>query len=298
MKIDLYALEVLETIVEQGSFAKAAQKLHKVPSALTYSIAKLEESLGVTLFDKSGHRAKLTVEGVELLRHAKAILSQCDQLEARIKAMQGGWEESLRVSYNDLIPIEKLLPLISEFEKNCPHTKLILSADRLNGTIDAVLNEDVNISIGASRDVPEQAGLSHFNLGTLEFVFAIHPSHPLAQLDEPLTESDIREHTAAVASDSSITLAKRNIGLVSGQKTITVNSLASKKALQVAGIAVGFLPLLFIQNEMNAKQLVIKKVAHMKPILPLTVLWRTFPVGKSMQWLLSYLRAHGSDLLE
>lgn len=60
MRLSLEALETLDAIAEQGSFARAAESLHRVPSALTYTVKKLESDLGVTLFDRSGQRARLT----------------------------------------------------------------------------------------------------------------------------------------------------------------------------------------------------------------------------------------------
>ena len=51
--VTLEALRVLEAIHQLGSFAAAAEALFKVPSALTYTVKKLEEDLGVALFDRS-----------------------------------------------------------------------------------------------------------------------------------------------------------------------------------------------------------------------------------------------------
>ena len=57
MKLSLDGLLVLDAIARKGSFAAAAEELHRVPSAITYTVQKLEQDLGVTLFDRSGHRA-------------------------------------------------------------------------------------------------------------------------------------------------------------------------------------------------------------------------------------------------
>ncbi len=57
MKLTLDALRILDAIDRNGSFGAAATELHKVRTALTYTINKLEHDLNVTLFDRSGHRA-------------------------------------------------------------------------------------------------------------------------------------------------------------------------------------------------------------------------------------------------
>src|SRR5687767_3519247 len=72
MPLSLDALQVLDSIDRKGSFALAANELHRVPSAITYSVRQLEEGLGVELFDRAGHRAVLTEAGRELLAEVYA----------------------------------------------------------------------------------------------------------------------------------------------------------------------------------------------------------------------------------
>src|SRR5258706_11586381 len=73
IKLSLEALQVLDAIDRKGSFAAAAEELHRVPSAVTYSMRQLESALGVEVFDRGGHRAGLTEAG-------KALLSQGSEL--------------------------------------------------------------------------------------------------------------------------------------------------------------------------------------------------------------------------
>ncbi|WP_140411965.1 LysR family transcriptional regulator, partial [Escherichia coli] len=54
--LTLEALRVMDAIDRRGSFAAAADELGRVPSALSYTMQKLEEELDVVLFDRSGHR--------------------------------------------------------------------------------------------------------------------------------------------------------------------------------------------------------------------------------------------------
>src|SRR3569832_470051 len=63
MNLTLESLRILDAIDRKGSFAAAALALDRVPSALTYTVRKLEEDLDVLLIDRRGHRAKLTLAG-------------------------------------------------------------------------------------------------------------------------------------------------------------------------------------------------------------------------------------------
>src|SRR3977135_1980257 len=96
MKLSLEALQVLDAIDRKGSFAAAAEDLHRVPSAITYSIRQLEDSLGVTLFDRAGHRAVLTDAGRELLTEGRRLLRAGADLEGRVPPGADGGEVGRR----------------------------------------------------------------------------------------------------------------------------------------------------------------------------------------------------------
>ena len=84
MRLTLDALLVLDAIERKGSFAAAAHELHRVPSAVTYTVHKLEQDLDVPLFDRRGHRAKLTTAGRELLDEGSHLLRAAGEIEARV----------------------------------------------------------------------------------------------------------------------------------------------------------------------------------------------------------------------
>src|ERR1700709_2065518 len=104
-KLSLDALLVLDAIARKGSFAAAAEELFRVPSAITYTVQKLEQDLGVALFDRSGHRAELTEAGKELLREGRQLLRAAGELESRVKRVSTGCESGLRIAISDLFPI-------------------------------------------------------------------------------------------------------------------------------------------------------------------------------------------------
>ncbi|UGA36527.1 LysR family transcriptional regulator [Chromobacterium haemolyticum] len=86
MKLSLDALLVLDAIDNHGSFAAAADALFRVPSAVTYTVQKLEQSLGVQIYDRSGHRARLTPAGERLLKDGRHLLDAARQLELRVSS--------------------------------------------------------------------------------------------------------------------------------------------------------------------------------------------------------------------
>ena len=86
--LTLEALRVMDAIDRRGSFAAAADELGRVPSALSYTMQKLEEELDVVLFDRSGHRTKFTNVGRLLLERGRVLLEDADKLTTDA----GAWE--------------------------------------------------------------------------------------------------------------------------------------------------------------------------------------------------------------
>ena len=113
--INLESLRVLKAIQEKGSFAAAAEALFKVPSALTYTVNKLESDLGVTLFDRSGHRAVLTASGQLILREGQQLLDAANRLSEKVKELETGWEPRLTIAIDSILPVEHLFSLIGQF---------------------------------------------------------------------------------------------------------------------------------------------------------------------------------------
>lgn len=81
MKPLLDVLVILDALEKEGSFAAASAKLYKTPSALSYTIHKLESDLNIQLLDRSGHRARFTCTGQMLLEKGRELLHTARELE-------------------------------------------------------------------------------------------------------------------------------------------------------------------------------------------------------------------------
>ena len=289
-RLSLDALMVMDAIARKGSFAAAAEELHRVPSAITYTVQKLEQDLDVQLFDRSGHRARLTRAGEELLREGHALLRAASDLECRVQRVAKGWETELRIAYNDLIPGDRLWPLIEEFYREGAGTRLRLSAEILGGCWDALFSGRADLVIGAPSDAPPEAGAAVRPFGEIEFVFAVPPRHALAEAVEPIRTSEILSHRIVVAADSSRNLPTRTVGLSIGQDTLTVPTMQAKLEAQAAGLGVGYLPLNLAAPAIAAGRLVRKLVEDESDKLTrMTLAWRARDVGRGLKWWLAKL---------
>ena len=79
--------EILQAVVQLGGFAPAAKQLNRSQSTISYAIARLQEQLGIRLFEIKGRRAHLTEHGRALLADAESHLAGFHQLEQRARSL-------------------------------------------------------------------------------------------------------------------------------------------------------------------------------------------------------------------
>jgi len=248
----------------------------------------MEQDLDVPLFDRSGHRAKLTAAGQELLREGRHLLRAAADLECRVQQVAKGWESELRIAVDTIIGPEKLYPLIDEFYRQNSGTRLRIASEVLAGSWDALASGRSDLAIGASGDTP-MGGFTTRSLGRIEFEFVAAPHHPLANATEPLSEAAISMHRAISIGDTARNLPPRSTGLLSGQDTLTVPSMAAKVAAHIVGLGVGFLPQAIARREAASGRLRILATQVNKPGGEMVVAWRPGNAGKALKWFVKRL---------
>ncbi len=284
MRLSLEALQVLDAIDRKGSFAAAANELHRVPSAITYSVRQLEEGLGVELFDRGGHRAVLTDAGRELLGEGRRLLQAAADLECRVQQVAKGWESELRIAVDTLIGPEKLYGIVAEFYAEDSGTRLRISQEVLGGVWDALASGRADLGIGASGDAPAGRSFSTRLLGRAQMLFVAAPFHPICREPQPLSTAAVQAHRAVSIADTSRLLAPRTAGLLSGQDVLTVPSLEAKSSALVAGLGVGFVPRWIAEREAAVGRLEILAVEGTRAAIELQVAWRPGQEGRALKW--------------
>jgi DNA-binding transcriptional LysR family regulator len=197
-RITLDQWNVLVSVVESGGYAKAADRLHKSQSTLTYAIKKLESLLGVKAFELKGRKAVLTPTGTLLYRRAKTLLENTVRLEKAAGELARGWEPEIRVAVDILFPTWLLLQCFGEFCAEHPDTHLELYETVLGGTEEALAARRVEFAIGTR--IPQ--GFAGDILMPVRTVCMAARSHPLHHLGRELTLEDLRGHRHIVIRDS------------------------------------------------------------------------------------------------
>ena len=292
LKLSLDALEIVDTIARKGSFAGAAKELFRVPSTISYTVSKLEEDLGVRLFDRHGPRVALTAAGRELLTEGRYLLRAAGDLESRVRRVASGWETGLSIGMDSMLAASALQPDIEAFYAVADQTRLRLVREVLSGTWDALLDRRVDLLVGAAGEGPSGGGYTAEPIGSIPFVFAVAPSHPLAAATHPLDKADLLPWRAIAVSDSARQLGARTVGLLFGQDTLAVPDMETKYAFQLQGLGFGFRPEPWARPAIAAGLLVEKEVVEPKPAETFYLAWRSGEEGAALAWWLRRLRAY------
>lgn len=282
LRLSLDALQVLDAIERRGSFAAAAEELHRTTSTLSYTVRKMEDDLGIVVFDRSGHRAVLTEAGRLLLDEGRAVLDAAVAVERRVRSVGRGWEAELVIAANELVPTAELLAAVRDFYEAGHPTRIRLLSEVLGGVWEALVSRRADLAITEVGSAGAM-GIAHRPLGAVSFVFAVAPGHPLAHEPQPVRMAAIRRHRVVVAADTSRSATPRSSGITSAADVLTVASLHAKVQAQIAGLGVGFLPATLAAEALADGRLVALRVASPKPRLQLSVAWHA-QAGPAATW--------------
>lgn len=314
------ALTMMDAIARNGSFAGAARELGRVPSALTYSVRQLEESLDVLLFDRKSGQARLTAAGQELLTEGRRLLAEMAGVANRVRRVATGWEAELTIAVDGVLSSPTVLELVDAFYQQRPRgvpgangstqepdgpppTRLRLRSEVLAGTWEALLSGQADLAVGISMSgISAPAGVAVEALGELPFVLSMSPRHPLAQGTEPLGDDELVQHRAVAVSDSASRLSPLTVNLLPGQDVLTVSTQHDKLQALLLGLGVGFMPEPWIRDAVEQGRLVTKAVRRSRAPAAFGYAWRLGSgtagagLGLALQWWLEHL-AHPATRL-
>lgn len=293
LKLSLEALQVLDAIDRRGSFAGASKELHRVPSTISYVVAKLEQDLAVQLFERLGPKVALTQAGKELLTEGRYLLKAAQDLEHRVRRVASGWETEFSIGMDSMLSPLALTDDIQAFYAIADQTRLRVVLDALSGPWEALLDRRVDLLVGAAGEGPSGGGYLAEKMGTVAFVFAVAPTHRLVAQTRPLRKADLHAHRVIAVADSGQKLPARTVGMLFGQDALTVPDMRTKYAYQVAGLGVGFLPEPYARGAIESGQLIEKEVEEPKPPETFYLAWRSGESGAALAWWLERMRAPG-----
>ncbi len=234
-------IETFLKVVECGSFKSASEVLHRSQPALSIAVKKLEEGLGVKLFDRDQYRPVLTAAGEAFYNKSKDLYESAQGLEKFGRQLGLGEEPELSIAIDVLCPIAPVLNILRVFSSKHPDTRLNISFEVLGGSADKVDSGEVQLAIS-----PE-VGLdtSKFNSKSFTKVAMVPVASALMVGDiagSEVTSDHLKKHPQIILTDNSPRSAGRTFGVLGGGRQWRVKEMGVKKDIIVAGLGWGRLP--------------------------------------------------------
>ena len=182
--MNLKRLEYFCQLVKIGNFTKAADHIGIAQPALSISIQKLEQELGLKLINRAEKNALLTTEGKVLFESATKLLAQAKQIELELQEMKDLSRGSIRLGVSAMMGSYYLPKLLTAFKQQYPNIKITLFDQGTSTLEKMLLNGELDIAL--IRADQENQQLRYSGLIEDEIVAGMSTSHPLAS-SESLT---------------------------------------------------------------------------------------------------------------
>lgn len=237
---------VLDSIVTNGGFRAASEKLHRAQSAVSYAIKTLEGELGFELFDRSQHTPKLSLKGAAFLEKARRLIRESDELEQWGRTLKSGQEPTINFSVSSIFNLELLSPVLSQFQLKYPATKLNLRQEILSG--EKLLTEgEVDLALAENPEHIEQ--FESKEIAMVEMPILAKCDHPLCLLERELTPDDVASYPQIVVA--STYQSTKTAGVFEAARSWRVTDFFAKRTLILEGLGWGRIPHYIVREDLE-----------------------------------------------
>lgn len=167
------SLVTFKTILEAGSFQKAADRLGYTQSTVTFQIKQLEEELTLKLFEKIGRRMELTQAGKDIMPYIDMILQGAEQISNYGKSLSE-ISGSLKLAIPDSILIYNMQPFMQAFTHEAPNVQLIVNSIQSGEINPSIADGTADIGINCEKDSYPDS-VVHKKLGKYKAVLVASP---------------------------------------------------------------------------------------------------------------------------
>lgn len=256
--MDFKYLYTFKTIVEEGSFIKAAAKLNYTQSTITFQMGQMEQELSTKLFEKIGRRMMLTKAGKQLVPYVNDVLTSVNKMryfENDLAECQG----DLQIGIAETQLCYKMPPILKEFHQQAPNARLFLRSMNCYDIRDELINGTLDIGVFYENVSGYGSNLITIPMGTFPIILVASPETknrfpdfitpdqkiPISFIiNEP--NSIFRQLFERYIREKSILL----------DHTIELWSIPTIKNLVKSSVGISFLPKFSVQEELDRGELV------------------------------------------
>lgn len=183
--MDLRQLEYFVAVAEEGSFTRAAARVHVVQSAVSAAVKTLERELGTSLLDRNSKRVLLTDAGEALLPKAQAVLDAATEARTAVAQVRGAITGTVRLGTLTAMTLIDLPALLGEFHRRHPGVLVRTSAatSGSQGLVERLLDRELDLAfVSLPGEVPAGITLDELACSVMDLV--VPDDHPLAVRSE------------------------------------------------------------------------------------------------------------------
>lgn len=284
-------LAVLDAVEAAGSFVGAARALHRVPSAVTYAVGRLEEALGVPLFTRQAQQVRITPAGRRLVEEARAVLEQARRLSRVAESLHAGYEPGLSVVVDGALDLAPIMRTVAAFSALGLPTRVRIHVEYQSGVAARFAADAADLMLMLEFD--GTGAWQAEPLPDLPMDLLVAPGHPLAMCGA-VDRDGLRAHVELVVRDSAPSFAETTRPSWFGcPQVVLLADFHSKLTAIAAGAGFGWLPRWLAAPALAAGRLVRVPFddGNTWTYRPHIVSRRDLPPGRAGQAFLTALRA-------
>lgn len=270
--MELRQLRQFVVVAETLNFHRAAERLHMAQPPLSTSIRKLEDELGVVLFNRDSRGLSVTAAGGILLEHALRALRAVDELRRSATECATGAQGRLVLGFAGTSSYAVLPDLIPRFQELYPRVELVLHESTTRELVGELAQHTVDVAL-LRTPLFDECGAELLTIESDRFVLAVHPTNPLAQHDS-VTLAELADQSFIVysrekvpAMHAVVMLAFRHAG-IAPKVVQEIVQVPTAMGLVESGLGVALVPSATARYVLTSVKL-----------LPITDLPRTLDIG-------------------
>jgi len=250
MNTTLDEWEVLEAVIQMGSFAAAAAKMNRSQSTISYAVSRLQEQFKIPLFELKGRKAQLTEAGKALLADVEPILAGFRALEQRASALGAGGKTEIRLSVDSIFPDRRLFAALADLTRSYPHVHLQLRQTMFLSSVHEFASSGADLCISG---LPTR---EYFAKPILDIRMraVARADHPLNRGTRQLTRMDLIQRLAVIIEGTGGPAPKQQPHSPL-QQYLAVNTIDAAIEAVRSGICFGWLPVYRIASYIDSGEL-------------------------------------------
>ncbi|NID14021.1 LysR family transcriptional regulator [Luteibacter yeojuensis] len=271
--VSLRDLALVQAVAREGSFNSAARAMYISPSGLSHQVQKVEQALGVPLFERGGRRVVPTASGQRLLGYIEEVLASAEHLEHAARVGDVAFGGELRLGVPSTLGPYLLPHFIEPFPQRFPGARLTISEGKPRGLLRRLHEGELDAVL--APPAATVAGLDAVPLFFEPYELMFHAAHPLAGRGSvALTELDASEATLMAESHGN---GVSDLGMAGSARPERIQDLSIESLATLVALRGGYtlVPILAHERLGSIPNVVMAAVEGARPGRHISLYWRS-----------------------